>query len=274
MLFWCIILSLPDTRPRVCTRETLPQITEKNRPTTSVPAAQPLCQTASQMQHANIVSMHCVLSTHWDVAELFSKTLAIDKLDMENRICNRANLPPRTEVQAAHVRRCCLPSHLHLPAWKKRLRGDNCADATCHFFKLYYRQTVSMLVCMLKLQLKNFLSNLPIREESVKWRSNEWRRDCFNLWKTETFPLEVELFRRTMKAASDSTLKRAELILASLLAVWKLHSPNSGMSFSRRNKSLSLYSTHFHKPTGKNKVLKAMWTTLHLTKHSMLNNSI
>lgn len=32
------------------------------------------------MQHTNIVLMQYALSTHWDVAELFSKTLAISKL--------------------------------------------------------------------------------------------------------------------------------------------------------------------------------------------------
>lgn len=85
------------------------------------------------------------------------------------------------------------------------------------FLNLYYQQTVSMLVYLLELQHKNFPGNLPIREESVKWQNNEWRQDCFNLWKTETFPLEEQLFRRTMRAASDSTLKRAELHLASLL---------------------------------------------------------
>lgn len=82
-----------------------------------------------------------------------------------------------------------------------------------------------MLAPMLESQLQSFPSHLPIREESVKWRNTERGRDCFNLWKTETFPLEEQLLGRTMKAASDSTLKRAELLLASLLMIaWKLQS--------------------------------------------------
>lgn len=127
-----------------------------------------------------------------------------------------------------------------------------------------------MLVPMLELQRQSFPSHLPIREESVKWRNTERGRDCFNLWKTETFPLEEQLLGRTMKAASDSTLKRAELLLASLLMIaWKLHSLNSETSFSRSYKSL-----HFHRPAGKDKAPKTTPPALHLTKLSELNNSI
>lgn len=271
MLFWCIILSLPDTCLRVCTRETLSR-------TTPLLLSQ-LCshsvRQTPQMPHTNIGLTQYVPSTLW---QNHFVRLAINKLSDKRPwkkefatgpICH---LEPRYKLES-DAAASLLTSIFQLE--KKPPWGDNCADALCHFLKLYYCQTVSMLVYVLKLQLKNFLSNLPIREESVKCQSNEWRQDCFNLWKTETFPLEEELFRRTMKAASDSTLKRDELLLASLLlVVWKLHSPNSAMSFSRSYKSFSLYSTHFHRRSGKNKVLKTMWTTLHLMKRSVLNSSI
>lgn len=126
---------------------------EKNRSTTSVLIAQPLCETATEMQHTNIVLMQNVLSTHWDMAELFSKTLAIKLSD--KRLSERefatgpiCHLEQRYKLKS---RCCCLPSHFYLPAWKNPPRGDNCADAICHFLKLYYRQTVTMLVYMLKL---------------------------------------------------------------------------------------------------------------------------
>lgn len=271
MLFWCIILSLTDICPRVSTRETL-----MNHPIAAVPTVESQCVT-NTADATHKYWLNAVCSKH-TLAELFSKSLAINKLS-DKRLWKKefatgpiCHLEPRYMLKS-DAAASPLTSIFQLE--EKPPQGDNCADAMCHFLKLYYCQTVSMLVYVSKLQLKNFLSNLPIREESVKCQGNEWRQACFNLWKTETFPLEEELFRRTMKAASDSTLKRDELILASfLLVVWKLHSPNSAMSFSRRYKSFSLYSTHFHRCTGKNKVLKTMWTTLHLMKHSVLNNSI
>lgn len=271
MLFWCIILSLTDICPRVSTRETL-----MNHPIAAVPSAESLCETnTADATHKYWFKAACSKHT---LAELFSKTLAINKLSNKRLLKKEfatgpiCHLEPRYKLQSDAA---ASPFTSIFQLEKKPPQGDNCADAMCHFLKLCYHQRVSMLVYVLKLQLKNLLSNLPIREESVKCQSNEWRQDCFNLWKTETFPLEEELFRRTMKAASDSTLKRDELILAFLLlVVWKLHSPNSAMSFSGSYKSFSFYSAHFHRHTGKNKVLKTVWTTLHLMKHSVLNNSI
>jgi len=92
-----------------------------------------------QMQDTNIVLMQYVLSTRWDTAELFSQTgyqWAFWQKATEKRICSRANLPARRKVQA-QVRCCCLPSHFHLPAWKKTSWGHNCAGALCHFLKLH-----------------------------------------------------------------------------------------------------------------------------------------
>lgn len=271
MIFWCIILSLPDICPRVSTRETLSWSTLL---LLSQLWSHCVWQTL-QMPHTNIGLMQYVPSTLW---QNYLVRLAINKLSDKRLWKKEFATGPICHLELRYKLKsdaAASPLTSILALEEKPLQGDNCADPMCHFLKLYYCQTVSMLVYVLKLQLKNFLSNLPIREESVKCQSNEWRQNCFNLWKTETFPLEEELFRRTMKAASDSTLKRDELILASLLlVVWKLHSPNSAMSFSRSYKSFSLYSTHFHRRTGKNKVLKTMWTTLHLMKHSVLNNSI
>lgn len=241
MLFWCIILSLTDIRPRVSTRKTLSCTTPL---LLSQLWSHYVWQTL-QMPHTNIGSRQYVPSTLWQ-NYLVRLWLSINFLTKDygkkefatGPICH---LEPRYKLKSDAA---ASPFTSIFQLEEKPPQGDNCADATCHFLKLYYCQTVSTLVYVLKLQLKNFLSNLPIREESAKCQSNEWRQDCFNLWKTETFPLEEELFRRTMKAASDSTLKRDELILASLLlVVWKLHSPNSGMSFSRSYKSFSLYST-------------------------------
>lgn len=107
-----------------------------------------------QMQHANIVLTQYVPSTRWDTAELFSQTLAINKLSdkrLWKREFARGPICHLEQRHKAQVRRCCLPSHCHLPAWKKTPQGDNCADATCHFLKLYYWQTVTTLVYVLKL---------------------------------------------------------------------------------------------------------------------------
>lgn len=210
----------PRHAPRTHARKTPTSSTEKCHPTTS-DHTDIIMWGTQQMHHTSTALMQHPPGTPWAMEWKFHEIKASNKLSDKNYGKKGFAAGPICHLEQTHKAKSdatALPPASFSLQKKTIPWRDNCADAVCHFFfNLYYQQTVSTLVYLLELQHKNFPGNLPIREESVKWQNNEWRQDCFNLWKTETFPLEEQLFRRTMRAASDSTLKRAELHLASLL---------------------------------------------------------
>lgn len=87
-----------------------------------------------------------------------------------------------------------------------------------------------MLVPMLESQLQSFPSHLPIREESVKWRNTKRGRDCFNLWKTETFPLEEQLLEEQWRLPVTAPWKGLSFFWH--LCSWSLE--NCTVSIQRR----------------------------------------